>query len=51
MKYTVQQCISIGKIDEDDPSGMFPNDNFLKNFLTSGYRKNCLRHMGAEVSR
>ena len=31
-KYTVPQCTSIGKKAPDDPSMMFPNDNYLKYF-------------------
>lgn len=31
-KYTVPQCTSIGKKSPDDPSMMFPNDNYLKYF-------------------
>jgi len=31
-KYTVPQCTSIGKKSPDDPSMMYPNDNYLKYF-------------------
>ena len=31
-KYTVPQCTSIGKRSPDDPSMMYPNDNYLKYF-------------------
>ena len=31
-KYTVPQCTSIGKKSPDDPSMMYPNDNYLKFF-------------------
>ena len=50
-KYTVPQCTSIGKVDADDPSMMFPNDNFLKYFpdiglpeeLPASSRSGCIK--------
>ena len=50
-KYTVPQCTSIGKKASDDPSMMFPNDNYLKYFpdemlpedLPGSIRSGCIK--------
>lgn len=50
-QYTVPQCTSIGKKAEDDPSMMFPNDNYLKYFpdaelpeeLPASSRSGCIK--------
>ena len=50
-KYTVPQCTSIGKKASDDPSMMFPNDNYLKYFpdeilpedLPGSIRSSCIK--------
>ena len=50
-QYTVPQCTSIGKKAEDDPSMMFPNDNYLRFFpdaelpeeLPASSRSGCIK--------
>ncbi len=37
-QYTVPQCTFIGKVCEDDPFMMIPNESHLKFFLTRRFR-------------
>jgi transposase len=55
-KYTSPQCTTIGKLCDDDPSCMYPNDNYLKFFpdaelpeeLPASSRSGCLK-IGAHL--